>query len=214
MSNCLKCLWRLRQCINLPGFILEGTTKSRAPSGGIWSTRSFVFPRIVVCSDRFCFPWLRARRSNASLTGLRRISRYRYFIRRSSPPSELSSIVKGGVFCCIQNENESTRISTFTSRHFKILVVFVPSRHHWFAEHILSQLPGSFSHTGEASVSIETNWVDPIPVAIDGKVDPAQIAWTLDPAVRTNRFSSGVSRVNSTYRYELQHGNINFKGRR
>src|SRR5690554_7216377 len=45
-------------------------------------------------------------------TGFLRISRYLYFIRKSSPPSVSSSIVKGGVLDLFRIFKSETRIST------------------------------------------------------------------------------------------------------
>src|SRR5690554_7493609 len=51
------------------------------------------------------------RRIRFSRTGFLRISRYLYFIRRSSPPSVSSSIVKGGVFEVLRIVSSETNIS-------------------------------------------------------------------------------------------------------
>ena len=54
---------------------------------------------------------MRWRKNRLFCTGFRRKSKYRYCIRKSSPPSVSSSIVNGGVFAALSTSSDVTSIS-------------------------------------------------------------------------------------------------------
>ena len=90
-----------------------GTTKSRAPSG-VDFINTGVSTSIKPFSARNFLTSIATllRKISLFFTGFRRMSRYLYFMRRSSPPSVSSSIVNGGSCAEFKTFNSETRIST------------------------------------------------------------------------------------------------------